>query len=77
MQAQSAFIPNINNLTNSDEWTSVHHHLPINAKAPLLVVYRDTHGAGVTSAILERGKFLSVTNRALVRGVQAWRFIDE
>lgn len=77
MQAQNAFIPSIDKLTTSDEWTSVHHHLPISDKATLLVVYRDVHGAGVTSAILERGKFLSVTNRALVRGVQAWRYMDE
>ncbi|MDQ7728810.1 hypothetical protein [Halomonas sp. SpR8] len=77
MQTQNAFIPNIDELTTSSEWTSVHQYLPINTKASLLVVYRDIHGAGVTSAILERGKFLSVTNRALVRGVQAWKYINE
>lgn len=77
MQLQNAFIPNIDALTASTEWTSVHSYLPTNAKTPLLVVYRDIHGAGVTSAILERGRFLSVTNRALVRGVQAWRYMGE
>ncbi|MEX0745177.1 MAG: hypothetical protein WD118_06210 [Phycisphaeraceae bacterium] len=74
MSGQSAFLPDAGELSSADGWISVHHYLPIDSCSTLLVVYQDIHGAGVTSASLERGRFLSRTNRALVRGVRAWRY---
>lgn len=74
MSGQSAFLPDVGELSSVDGWISVHQYLPINRRSTLLVVYQDTHGSGVTSASLESGRFLSCTNRALVRGVRAWRF---
>lgn len=77
MSRHTAMIPDLNKLSPSDGWHSVHEYLPINKKDNLLVVYKDIHGSGVTSAILERGRFLSITNRALLRGVRAWRHMQE
>ncbi|CAM3940013.1 hypothetical protein VRRI112168_07140 [Vreelandella rituensis] len=64
-------------LSTSDGGISVHQYLPIDPKKPLLVVYQDIHGSGVTSAILEKGRFLSMTNRAIVRGVKTWRYMQD
>lgn len=77
MSAQGAFLPDAEQLSPEDGWVSVHDHLPIDSRAILLVVYQDMHGSGVTSAIMERGRFLSTANRALVRGVRSWRFQRE
>ncbi|MDW7746340.1 hypothetical protein [Halomonas sp.] len=74
MSGQSAFLPDVGELSSTDGWISVHHYLPLDSRTSLLVVYQDMHDAGVTSASFERGRFLSRTNRALVRGVRAWRF---
>ncbi|WP_275286356.1 hypothetical protein [Halomonas elongata] len=71
---QNAFMPNVGELSREDGWISVHDHLPLDCRATLLVVYQDLHGAGVTSACCERGRFLNSANRALVRGVKAWRY---
>ncbi|WP_416137748.1 hypothetical protein ACM26W_14855 [Halomonas sp. HK25] len=77
MSVQGAFLPDAEQLSSKDGWISVHDHLPIDSRATLLVVYQDMHGSGVTSAIMERGRFLSIANRALVRGVRSWRFQGE
>ncbi|MGQ4879716.1 hypothetical protein ACOJCM_14220 [Billgrantia sp. LNSP4103-1] len=77
MRGQGAFIPGIEQLSATDGWTSVHQLLPLDSRKTLQVVFQDVHGAGVTSASFERGRFLSETNRALVRGVKAWRFMQE
>lgn len=77
MSGQGAFIPDIEQLSASDGWSSVHQFLPLDSRSTLQVVFKDIHGAGVTAASFERGRFLSVTNRALVRGVRAWRFTQE
>lgn len=37
MQLQNAFIPNIDEITTSTEWTSVHSYLPTNAKTPWFI----------------------------------------
>jgi len=74
MSDQGAFLPDAKQLSSKDGWVSVHDHLPIEPRATLLVVYQDMHGSGVTSAIMERGRFLSVANRALLRGVRSWRY---
>ncbi|MBD3895711.1 hypothetical protein IEI94_07575 [Halomonas sp. ML-15] len=77
MSTTGAFLPDAERLSSKDGWVSVHDHLPIDTRASLLVVYQDMHRAGVTSAIMERGRFLSMSNRALVRGVRSWRFQGE
>ena len=77
MDTHNTVIADLSQLSPSDGWVSVHHYLPIDPKAALLVVYQDMHNAGVTSAILEKGRFLSTTNRALVRGVKTWRYMNE
>lgn len=74
MSGQGAFLPDAAQLSSKDGWISVHDHLPIAPSATLLVVYQDMHNSGVTSAIMERGRFLRTANRALVRGVRSWRF---
>lgn len=74
MSGQSAFLPDLGELSSADGWISVHHYLPLNTHTSLLVVFQDMHDSGVTSASCERGRFLSRTNRALIRGVRAWRF---
>lgn len=76
MSTPGAFIPDVDELSSEDGWISVHYYLPIDSRRPLLVVYQSTHDAGVTSATFERGRFLSTTNRALVRGVRTWRFMQ-
>lgn len=73
MSAHGAFIPDAGQLSSADGWISVHDYLPLDSRSTLLVVYQDIHDSGVTSASFERGRFLSRTNRALVRGVRAWR----
>lgn len=77
MSGQGAFLPDVGELSPDEGWISVHHYLPIDSRTCLLVVYQDMHGAGVTTASFEWGRFLSRTNRALVRGVRAWRFQEE
>ncbi|MGJ7457876.1 hypothetical protein [Halomonas sp. RA08-2] len=77
MSGQGALLPDVTQLSSKDGWVSVHDHLPVDTRATLLVVYQDMHGSGVTSAIMERGRFLSISNRALVRGVRTWRFHGE
>ncbi|TLF52982.1 hypothetical protein FEI13_02410 [Halomonas urmiana] len=74
MNGQNAFLPDVGKLCSADGWISIHHYLPLASRTSLLVVYQDMHDAGVTSASFERGRFLSRTNRALARGVRAWRF---
>jgi|TARA_A100001518_G_C1227050_1_gene78645 hypothetical protein len=74
MSSQTAFLPTTKQLSSSDDMVSVHDYLPIDNHATLLVIYQDIHGAGVTSAVMEKGRFLSVSNRSLVRGVRSWRF---
>ncbi|SDN76947.1 hypothetical protein [Vreelandella arcis] len=77
MYSHTTIVPDVGELSSQDGWISVHHHLPIDPRAHLLVVYQDIHGSGVTSAILEKGRFLSTTNRALVRGVKTWRYMHD
>ncbi|MCL7940231.1 hypothetical protein M8009_07945 [Halomonas sp. ATCH28] len=74
MSGQSAFLPDVGELSSADGWISVHHYLPVDSHTSLLVIYQDMHDVGVTSASFERGRFLSRTHRALVRGVRAWHF---
>ncbi|WIX32587.1 hypothetical protein QO259_17525 [Salinicola sp. JS01] len=76
MSDQEAFLPDVGELSSADGWVSVHYYLPLDSRATLLVVYQDTHGSGVTSGRCERGRFLNATNRALIRGVRAWRFMQ-
>lgn len=76
MNTYQTIVPDIGQLSSSDGWISVHQYLPTDPKIPLHVVYQGAHGSGVTSAILEKGRFLSTTNRALVRGVKAWRYMQ-
>lgn len=74
MHGPDAFMPNVSEISSKDGWISVHNHLPLDFRSTLLVVYQDIHGAGVTYACCDRGRFLSSANRALVRGVKAWRY---
>lgn len=57
MSGQSAFLPDVGELSSADGWISVHHYLPLDSRTSLLVVYQDIHDAGVTSASFERGTF--------------------
>jgi len=76
MSGQETFLPNVGELSSADGWFSVHHYLPIDFRATLLLVYQDIHGSGVTSGRCERGRFLNTPNRALIRGVRAWLFMQ-